>query len=269
MTVPAPDADFDRLPATPDYVLAVLRDQHRQACAFDPEADPDIDLTFDSAVADWRRACDLLEWRRLAAALNEGWRLDYSRDEWRAALEPAGERTLAGVCDLIAAGAARPVVRPVNVCGTSCAKAGAFLTVRGLLTDAGLPVAEADRIAPSTPLADYTVRFGNVFFDSVARLAPGALPAVRLDHPAYDAALGAIIVGAGCGLVGALSNLIPLMLAAACLLCGGYVVTYFGSRLGPAFGLRAVTFGDLRTFRDLAEAIAAGNRGEAPREPRP
>lgn len=54
-------------PATPDYVLAVLRDMHRQQCQHDPEADPSAVLSFDTTVTEWRAACDLLGWRQLIA----------------------------------------------------------------------------------------------------------------------------------------------------------------------------------------------------------
>jgi hypothetical protein len=56
---------FDRpptyLPATPDYVLAVIRDYHRQQCQFDREAEPDVELTFQTTIAEWRCSCILLD----------------------------------------------------------------------------------------------------------------------------------------------------------------------------------------------------------------
>jgi hypothetical protein len=60
---------------TSDEVLAILVDQHRLQSQVDPEAEPDALLTFDSSIADWRSACDLLGWRGLGQALtrNGGW----------------------------------------------------------------------------------------------------------------------------------------------------------------------------------------------------
>ena len=72
---------------TPLDVLDVLRDQHRQ-CGCDPGVDPDIELTFDTTVADWRCACDLLEWRQLAEAENAYWKAHIPLREWKAALVP-------------------------------------------------------------------------------------------------------------------------------------------------------------------------------------
>jgi len=58
-------------PATPEYVLAVLQDMHRQQCQYDSDAEPDVVLSFETSIAEWRDACDLLEWRGLGRAHNE------------------------------------------------------------------------------------------------------------------------------------------------------------------------------------------------------
>jgi hypothetical protein len=58
-------------PATAEYVLAVLRDMHRQQCQFDPEAELGISLNFESTVDDWLAACDLLSTRKLALQRSE------------------------------------------------------------------------------------------------------------------------------------------------------------------------------------------------------
>ena len=71
---------------TPDDVLSILRDQHRHQCQHDPEAAPDIGLTFDTTVADWRYACDLVGWRQLALALNDYWETKIPLHKWKTAL---------------------------------------------------------------------------------------------------------------------------------------------------------------------------------------
>ena len=58
-------------PATPEFVLEVVRDSHRQQCAYDPEADPSAQLSFDTTVAQWRDACDLVGTKGLGVALDE------------------------------------------------------------------------------------------------------------------------------------------------------------------------------------------------------
>ena len=48
-------------PFSPELVLEVIKDSYFQQCQYDPEAEPDIDLTFESTVDDWRNACDLVK----------------------------------------------------------------------------------------------------------------------------------------------------------------------------------------------------------------
>jgi hypothetical protein len=239
-------------PASPGYVLAVLQDMHRQQCQHDPEADRDTVLSLDTTIADWRAACDLVGWCELGRAHNEVWGITCSDAEWRAALEPADQKRLADVCQLIAAHAVRPVIRPARLLGTNCAPAGAFLTIRSLLHQAGAPAGE---IAPSTPLAEYARQYASVFLGPVSRLAPGALPPVRIRTPVYDAALLGILVAMLCFLVGVCSGLHVLTIAGALLFASGYALIWYAARcLQPA----SVQFGELRTFRDLAVVVAEG-----------
>lgn len=157
-------------PATPEYVLSVLQDAHRQVCRFDEVVDPDAVLTFETTVAEWRDACDLLGWRQLGRAYNEFWGITCSDSEWREALEPARRKRLSDVCGLIAKHALRPRVRPARLLGRTCAPAGTFLTIRSLLHQAGVPVED---ITPSTPLEPYP---GAISWSSSKR-SPGLLPA--------------------------------------------------------------------------------------------
>ncbi|HMF17181.1 MAG TPA: hypothetical protein VKE98_08240 [Gemmataceae bacterium] len=239
-------------PATPEYVLAVLRDMHRQQCQFDPEADSSAVLSMDTTVEEWRDACGLVRWRQLAHAYNEMWQLNCSDAEWRQVLEPAHRKRLAGVCALIAGRAIRRVIRPSQLLGNSCLSAGAFLTIRSILNDAGAP---ANEIAPSTPLAPYTRSYVEAFLGPISRLAPGALPLVRIRAPVYDTAM----LGAGlaliCSMVGAIIGSPVLAIFGVVLFAFCYGLTWFAARsLRPA----SVEFGELRTFRDLAIVIVDG-----------
>ena len=140
-------------PATRDYVLAVLRDEHRQQCQYDEAADPDVWLSLETTVAEWREACDLIPPRELGRALNQMWGIACSDSEWGDVLEPSHRRRLSGVCELIARHATRRRIRPARLLGRNCASAGAFLTIRSLLRQSGADVSE---LAPLTSLADYT-----------------------------------------------------------------------------------------------------------------
>jgi hypothetical protein len=240
-------------PANPEYVLAVLRDMHRQQCQHDSAADRDVTLSFDTTIADWRRACDLLGWRKLGRAHNELWGLNYSDEEWRAVLEPPRSKRLADVCDLIARQGRHPRIRPARLLGSDCAAAGAFLTIRSLLRESG---AQARDIAPSTRLQPYARRYAVVFLGPISRLAPGALPQVRIRTPVYDAGIYSILVGMLCLLLGVFGQS-SLTIVGVVLYALGYALTWFAAvYLGPA----SVDFGEMQTFRDLAVAIGEGTR---------
>jgi hypothetical protein len=242
-------------PATSQYVLAVLRDMLRQQCQYDREAE-DVSLSLDASVAEWREACCLFSWRELGRAQNQIWDINCPDAEWQAVLEPAHEKRLAGVCDLIARHARRSRFRPARLFGCTCTAAGAFLTVRSLLHEAG---ACATEIAPSTPLAPYTRRYCELFLGPISRLTPGALPLVRIRTPVYDAAIWGCLAGMICFLGGACSGLHLLTAAGALVLVVAYPLTWIAARsMLPA----SVEFGELRTFRDLAAVLAEGSAPE-------
>jgi hypothetical protein len=225
---------------------------HRQQCQFDPEAEPSAVLSFDTTVAEWRDACDLLGWRELGRAYNQWWGISCADDEWRTVLEPARERRLADVCQLIAGRAVSPRIRPARLLGNTCASAGAFLTIRSLLHEAGAPPGD---IAPSKPLAPYTRQFAAVFLGPVSRLAPGTLPAVRVRTPVYDAAVSGLLVGLVCLVVGACSGAHLITVGGVVLLALCHALSWYAAKcLLPA----SVEFGELRTFRDLAVVVAEG-----------
>ena len=243
-------------PATPAYVLAVLRDNHRQQCHFDCEADPGVDLTFDSTVAEWREACDLVASRPLGVAFNEVWEIDRPEAEWFAVLEPAGHRRLGEVCALIAAHATRPHVRPACLLGKECGSAGAFLTVRWLLHRAGASVAG---LKPSSPLGPYARHYPGVFLGPIARLAPGALPPVTIRTPVHDRAISGIMLALLYILGGGIIGWALLWFFGALLFAASYATTWYAAkRLAPA----SVEFEGLDTFSELARALNS-SRGES------
>lgn len=238
----------DSAPANGEYVLSVIQAWHRQACAVD-EGDPDIDLTFETTVATWRDAADLYDWRRLARAMNNEWNIDRSLDEWRSVLEPAKTRTLRDVCGFIARHAMVSKIRPASLFGSQCLAAGAFLTVRSLLRDAG---ADVHRIAPSTLLHDYTRRYTDVFFGPITKLAPGALPDAKVKHPLYDLAIWATVLALLLLLIAAFVRSPWFMIVAAATCVVSYAATWVVAKCALP---KKVSFGELKTFGDLAKAL--------------
>ena len=167
---------------------------------------------------------------------------------------PASTKQLSGVCRLIAGYVTRPGIRSARLFGSTCAAAGAFLTIRSLLHEAGVP---GEGIAPSTPLAPYTRRYPLVFLGSISRLAPGSLPLVRIRNPVYDAAMRGFLPGILCLLIGLCGGWPPLSIVGFLLLASSLALSWFAtSFLLPA----SVEFGEIRTFRDLAIVVAEGSQ---------
>ena len=240
-------------PATAEYVLAVLRDEHRQQCHYDDLADPDVTLSFETTVNDWSDACDLVGWRELGRALNHTWGIACSDAEWRAVLQPYHRRRLSDVCELIARHATRRRIRPVRLLGSDCRSAGAFLTIRSMLRRGG---ANVNDLSPLTPLAEFTRRDPGLFFGPISRLAPGCLPPVDIRcTPVCRAGCWGAIVGPVCILTGGTGGFYPLTLLGVPLFGLCFLLSVRASESMPPV---RVAFGELRTFRDLAVTIARG-----------
>jgi hypothetical protein len=246
------DANYPTIdePATPDYVLAVLADHYRQACAYDPEVEPGEALSFDTTVAEWRAICDLARWRKLGRCQNEWWDINCTDAEWDAVLNPASKRTLRDVCQLIASRARAPRIAPSLLLGRACLTAGVFRTIRAMLAEVG---ADASVIAPPAPLAPYARRYGHLLLAGIARLAPGALPPVKVSHALYDAMLFTILLGMVLAVIGGCGSVSWLIWLGVGLAIAGYLGMWIASGCTLP---RRVEFGELRTFRDLSVAIA-------------
>ncbi|MGA2496259.1 MAG: hypothetical protein ABSH20_00875 [Tepidisphaeraceae bacterium] len=238
--------------ATPDDIMAIISDLHRQQCACDWEDYPKIVLTHESSVNDWRQGYDFVGWRALAEATNTWWSVDIPLEHWRGVLEPAKGQKLREVCTLLAQHAKIPRVRAARLLGSECLPAGAFLTIRSYLAAAG---ADGGEIAPSTPLAEYTRRYSGVFLAELSRLAPGALPTVKISRP--------LLHGCSCGFalswigitIGCCAGLHVLSAFSAIVA----IVAFLGLSIAAWFMRPAsVEFAGLRTFRDLSLAVAAG-----------
>lgn len=245
-----------RQSATAEYVLAVIRDHHRQQIETDPEADPGASLTLQTTVTEWRDACDLQPWKLLAVALNEIWEMDRPIAEWRGVLTPPTKRTLADVCAFISRHSHRPVFEPVRLFGHTCAKAEAFLAIRSMLQAAG---ADVESIAPSTPLAAYTRQHAWKFVLVISRIAPGVLPSMRMNHPLYDRLVAAMLCGLLLLLIGVAVFWLHVVGAFLAVVGGAIFVVASATHWSLIPGLlpESVTFGELRTFRDLAALVAA------------
>ena len=179
------DASYlEKCPATPEYVLEVIRDSYRQQLQCDPEAEPGIELKFDSTISEWRLACDLVPWKPLGKALSSGWCFDATASEWKEVLEPSGKKRLIDVCRFIASRATRLKILPSRLLGVSCQSGGAFLAVREMLAKSG---AEVSALRPSSPIEPYLNKYPDIFLDSISRLSPNTLPPIKVHDPVRNA----------------------------------------------------------------------------------
>ena len=238
------DYPIQEVPATPEYILAVIKDSHRQQCQFDPEAEKDILLTFDSTIDDWREACDLLGWRKVAKAMNDWFKTDFSDEQWKVVLEPAKKKNLRGICELLATKAKRIEIKPF---GNRCVNAGIFLTIRSLLKHAGAN----EQIKPSTQIAPFSRNYIEEFFDGITKIEPGALPPVKIHTPFYNYSVWAFLLGLV--ICGAGSFLNPfIVIFGVCFAAFAYAAIYVAAKSRPT----KVEFGSIETFRDLTLIIA-------------
>jgi hypothetical protein len=240
----------DHKPATPEYVLAVLNSHYCFSCQVSFGAEPHEPLTFDTTVSDWRAEAELLPWPRIEEAHNEYWEINCAQEEWRAVLIPERKRTLRDVCELIAARAMRPVVRPSEIFGSRCLPAGVFLTLRSRLQEAGIDVAG---LRPSTPLEGFMPRHAYELLDATTRLTPGAIEKVSWFAPARDASFGIFLLSAGCLLLNFFTDSPWFTIVGVAGMVVGYLWSWIAVRwIGP----QRVEFDSLETFGDLSRRIA-------------
>jgi hypothetical protein len=161
---------------TAEEVLAILVDQYRHQSQIDPESEPGMTLTFDSSIADWRVACDLLDWRRLALALNAEWGLSLSLAEWRGLLEPAKERRLRAMCETISSRAQIESMPEFGYLGCRNVEGRALRSLRAVLLVLGMP---REEIRTTTPVAPLITKYGWRLLSPCLRFAPGALPSIK------------------------------------------------------------------------------------------
>lgn len=244
-----------REPVTAEYVLSVFREQHRLYFLLDFDMLPREELTFESTVEEWREQMDLLDWRPLGQTENELWEINLSDEEWKQVLEPEDEKTLGGVCELIARHATAPVIREETFFGKPCRPASAFLTIRALLQEAGADVSE---IAPSTDLSAYSYQYGRTFLSTIANLSPGTLPRPAImNGDSYRGADLSLLWMTGT-LPFALMFSMGMHSSWLLLIPGMFFLMYLLFRWElQLLGGKQLKFGELKTFRDLAELMAA------------
>ena len=82
---------IERVPATPEYILACIREEWRQTVLSDEDDPANVERqlpTFGTTIHEWREALNLLGRRALGRALNECWGTKFSEWRWFSVLVP-------------------------------------------------------------------------------------------------------------------------------------------------------------------------------------
>jgi hypothetical protein len=242
------DYPLDQAPATPEYVLEVFRALHQMALAAG-EADR-LSISFDTRIRDWEESLWIDTWGHggFGAAMNAQWGTDISLAEWKAFRY--ADRNLGDLCRLISSRATRPMIRPWKHVAGNCLPAGAFLTLRAALAEAGV---DPKLLTPSSPLEPFLTRRYDSLWIQLNRLAPGCSPLPA--HTSFGRLLEKGI--AMCTLL-SLPALFLLPIVGVPLLVVSAVGLFLTTRY---LGYWKFSDPDIHTFRDLAYCLA----GQQPR----
>ena len=160
-------------------VLNIFIEQHRLCSPLDIMADPEITLTFDTTIGEWRDAMDLISWKPLADFLNKQFCIQATYQEWKQVLEPSYKATLKQVCTLIAKKTTYEDIRPVKLFGTECLSAAVFLTLKKYLKRRNVDV---DSMRPSTLINPYLKKHFSEMIEQISILSKGGKVFDRLEY---------------------------------------------------------------------------------------
>jgi hypothetical protein len=239
------------VPATPEYILSILQEICDLSHELDGYPQEDSKLTFQTTMDEiWGVIFPetSILWSEYASDMNRLWRTNCTNQEWKSVL--ASDSTLGELCRIVAERTTRPKILPAKLLGRECKTAGAFLTVRSMLRDAG---ADVGKIAPSTPLAEYTRRHPDVFMNILPRVTPGVIRNIEFRSSAVSPIIAVVIlIGVIGTLVGLATGTLILKLT-LCIACFAVIPLIIISQYVP---YRSVKIDDLQTFRDLAVAMS-------------
>jgi hypothetical protein len=261
----------EEVPATPEYVLEVLRDGYR-FCAIERK-EPEWALSFETPFSDFQN--DFLDhnfdaaWTCLGRikGLCDLFRIECNCTEWESLCNRPNAHTILDVCNRISRQmVTRPGIKPWPHIDGDCLSAGAFLTVRAMLAQRGVDVRH---LTPSSPLDEIAFDHWDALYWRLMLLHPGSLPIHNWKTSLASYVLSGIsCLLLFCSVILIFPAAIFLTLANPILGILGFVVLA-GSVIGtwrlyqrsqrPPF--TRIAWGPLHTFRDLSYALA----GQQPR----
>lgn len=178
--------------------------------------------------------------------------------EWRKAISPGRKKTVADLCNFLAAHALVPVIPTPSILGRPCRAAGAFFTVRQMLENTGAITSD---LAPSSSLADFSNVGIPKIWNELIKLAPCLLGRIRWEgHWDLPFALLAILFIFSTIVGGVVAGNVPTLgLPWAIASLAAFVLTWQFSEKRAALPKRVV-FEGLTTIRDLCKVLASQER---------
>lgn len=244
---------------TAEDVFAVLVGYHEQWFRnFSPDTRAKYALTMETTIFEW--CCsDLIDFPlQLRENYNRLFRVNFSKQQWHALIEPERKRTLGGLCRAIAdAGSTMDVIEPVSVFGQPCRVAGVFAMLMAKLRAAGV---ETREVAPSSPLNPIAA-VARTTFEELAMLHPQLTLHLRYSGGGFDAWLadGFLLALLATAVLLLLCPFVPtalLLIGVTAPLCGLlYLAAWVAGRHSE--DRAQLHFKQLATVGDLCRFVAA------------
>jgi hypothetical protein len=192
--------------------------------------------------------------RHIRKQLQEHFDIDVPEQVLRICLFPLAKRKISDLCDLVASRARIEEIADVNLFGSRCRKAGAFLAIRSVLQKSGI---ETRDITPSTALRGVLIANPDVVW-RLQRLAPLETGALQVSNlPATLSGIVAWLSLCGISLCSCMGmSELAVMSAMSFAVAAG--VAFVLARV-PA--CQEVFPANLKNFRDLA-TLLAGERSK-------
>lgn len=164
-------------------VFFIFKESHRLSSWFDPEAEPDVELTLDSTVQEWRNADDLLEWKKLGRYLNIEFDINIPDKTWYSTLEPADRIKLIEVCNLISMHAKIPIITPAKAFGIECISLAIFRFIKTNFTNRGMDTSD---LKPSSKIETYLKNDFGIFIEQINKHFTGVIPEIKSGKTKYE-----------------------------------------------------------------------------------
>lgn len=238
--MPFEDFEPQTCPMTAEDVLSVLVDLAR-VHGLPVRGMP----TLDMSIPELGDLLDLEHSHNLQGVVESLFNATFSNAEWQRLLKYPNNNHIRHFCEVVAANSRRYVVRPVTVLGDTSLPAGAFLTLRRALSDAGADISD---LRPTSQVAPYlSTAHAHKVIGALCCMAPGCVPPLQSTttpaHAISMAALATWLISLICLPLGLHTlNVLTVLSALACSLLAWSMDKMWQPRFSLA---NTVTFRDL------------------------